>query len=179
MTWSYYWTEGMVNRMSPRNSAIKKIVISAVLGLLFGVLVSEVPFLFLQETARPPQEIALIIPAGTSEQVARGERPPSIPENMTFVVGDRLVVKNEDSVDHKLGPLWIPANSSAQLSLDQEESLAFECSFQPGNYFGLDIREPLTLGTRLYGILFVAIPMSIMIALYSFIILPKKENAAA
>jgi hypothetical protein len=89
------------------------------------------------------------------------------------------VVKNEDSVDHKLGPLWIPASSSAQLSLDQEESLAYECSFQPGNYFGLDVHEPLTLGTRLYGILFVAIPMSIMIALYSFIMIPKKENAPA
>lgn len=166
--------------MRPRASTIKKIVLSAVLGLLFGILVSEVPFLFLQETARPPREIVLTIPAGTAEQIARGEQPPSIPENMMFVVGDTFVVKNEDVVDHKLGPLWIPANSSAELSLDQEESLAYECSFQPGNYFGLDVREPLTFGTRLYGILFVAIPMSIMIALYSFIILPqKKENAPA
>lgn len=166
--------------MYPRSLVIKKIIISAVLGLLVGVLVSEVPFLFLQETARPPREITLIIPAGTSEQISRGEQPPSIPENMTFVVGDTFVVKNEDLVDHKLGPLWIPANSSAQLTLDQEESLAYECSFQAGNYFGLDVREPLTLGTRLYGILFVAIPMSIMIALYSFIILPKKkENVPA
>lgn len=165
--------------MNRQRLVVKKIIISAALGLLVGVLVSEVPFLFLQETARPPQEITLTIPAGTSEQIARGEQPPSIPENMTFVVGDKFIVKNEDSVDHKLGPLWIPANSSAELSLDQEESLAYECSFQPGNYFGLDVREPLTLGTRLYGILFVALPMSIMIALYSFVILPKKENATA
>jgi hypothetical protein len=165
--------------MYPRKLVIRKILLSAALGLLVGILVSEVPFLFLQETARPPREITLTIPAGTSQQIERGEKPPSIPENMTFVVGDTFVVKNEDSVDHKLGPLWIPAKSSAQLSLDQEESLAYECSFQPGNYFGLDVREPLTLGTRLYGILFVAIPMSIMIALYSFILLPKKENAPA
>jgi hypothetical protein len=66
------------------------------------------------------------------------ENSSSLPENMTFVVGDRLVVRNEDAVDHKLGPLWIPANSSAQLSLDQEENLAYECSFQPGKYFGLE-----------------------------------------
>jgi hypothetical protein len=165
--------------MYPRSIVIRKIIVSVVLGLLFGVLVSEVPFLFLQETVRPPQEITLTIPAGTSEQIERGEQPPSIPENMTFVVGDKLVIKNEDSVNHKLGPLWIPANSSAQLSLDQEESLAYECSFQPTKYFGLDVHEPLTLGTRLFGILFVAFPMSIMIALYSFMILPKKENAPA
>ena len=166
--------------MISRPSVIKKLVFSALMGLLIGVVVSEVPFLFLQETARPPREIVLTIPAGTADQVGRGEQPPSIPDNMTFVVGDRFVVKNEDAVDHKLGPLWIPANSSAVLELDQEESLAYECSFQPGNYFGLDVREPLTLSTRLYGIFFVALPMAIMIALYSLVMVPsKKENAGA
>lgn len=165
--------------MDQRKVLRKKLLFSAALGLLIGVLVSEVPFLFLQETARPPQEIVLTIPAGTADQIARGEQPPSIPENMKFVVGDRLVVKNQDAVDHKLGPLWIPANSSAQLSLDQEESLAYECSFQPTKYLGLDVREPLTLGTRLYGIFFVAVPMAIMIALYSLVFAPKKENAPA
>jgi hypothetical protein len=57
--------------------------------------------------------------------------------------------------------------------------LAFECSFQPGNYFGLDVREPLTADTRLYGILFAGLPMAVLIALYSFIIPVKKiENAS-
>ncbi len=164
----------------PRTFLIKKILFSILLGLLIGVMVSEIPFLFLRETARPPREVVLTIPAGTSVQVARGEQPPSIPENMTFVVGDTLVVTNEDSVDHKLGPLWIPANSSAQLSLDQEENLAYECSFQPGNYFGLDVRQPLTPRTRLYGIFYVAVPMMILIALYSFVLTPKKkENVPA
>jgi len=158
----------------------KRILISLLLGLLLGVAISEIPFIFLRETARPPQEIILTIPAGTAEQVSRGEQPPSIPQNMIFVVGDTLVVDNEDTVDHKLGPLWIPANSSAQLSLDQEQSLAFECTFQPGSYFGLDVREALTLSTRLYGITYVGLPIAILIALYSFVIPVKKnENASA
>lgn len=166
--------------MYSKNFVIKRILLAIGLGLFFGVLISEVPFLFLQDTARMPREIVLTIPAGTAEQVARGEQPPSIPQNMTFVVGDRLVVKNDDSVDHKLGPLWIPASSSAQLSLDQEESFAYECSFQPGNYFGLDVHEPLTPGTRIYGIIYVALPLSILIALYSFVMPPKKkENVVA
>ena len=161
-----------------RNFVIKRILFSIALALLIGVLISEVPFIFLRETARAPREIVLTIPMGTAEQVARGEQPPSIPENMNFVVGDRLVVKNEDSVDHKLGPLWIPANSSAQLSLDQEESFAYECTFQPGQYFGLDVREPLTPSTRIYGIVYVALPMAILILLYSFIFTPKKKEDA-
>ncbi len=165
--------------MYSKSFLIKRILLSIALGFLIGVSVSELPFLFLRETARAPREIVLTIPSGTAEQIARGEQPPTIPENMTFVVGDRLVVRNEDAVDHKLGPLWIPANSSAQLALDQEESLAYECTFQPGNYFGLDVREPLTPRTRLFGIIYVALPMAILIALYSLVLTPKKKNVPA
>ncbi|HEX2992931.1 MAG TPA: hypothetical protein VHO49_19745, partial [Anaerolineales bacterium] len=60
-----------------REQVLKRIGISLLLGLLLGAVISEVPFLFLRETARPPEEITLIIPNGTSEQVARGEQPPS------------------------------------------------------------------------------------------------------
>ena len=148
------------------------------IGIIIGALLSEVSFIFLQETARSPQEIVLTIPAGTAEQVARGEQPPSIPKDMVFVVGDTLVMTNEDSVDHKLGELWIPANSTAQLSLDEEQNMAFECSFQAGNYFGLDVRQSLTLGTRLYGVLYAGLPLGILIALYSFVVPTKKKESA-
>lgn len=164
----------------PRNQIIKRIVYSLLVGLLLGAVISEVPFLFLQENARPPQLVELVIPRGTAEQVARGEQPPSIPENMVFVVGDTLLVRNEDSVDHKLGPLWIPKNSSAQLSLNEQESFAYECSFQPGNYFGLDVQESLTIGTRIYGIVYAGLPLGVLIALYSLVMpAKKKENAPA
>lgn len=166
--------------MPPRNIVLKRLFYSILIGLLIGAAINEITFFFLRETARPPKEIVLTIPAGTAEQVARGEQPPSIPNNMIFVVGDVLTVKNDDEVDHKLGQLWIPANTSASLSLDQEGSLAYECSFQSGNYFGLDVREPLTAGTRAYGIIFTGLPMGLLIAVYSFIMpVKKKENAPA
>jgi hypothetical protein len=162
----------------PKNRIIKRVIYSLLLGLLLGIAISEIPFLFLRETARPPREITLVIPKGTAEQVARGEQPPSIPENMLFVVGDTLIVKNEDSVDHKLGPLWIPANTSAQLPLATEESFAFECSFQPGNYLGIDVHEPLTFGTRIYGIIYAGLPLGILFALYSVVIPTRKKEHA-
>lgn len=159
---------------------IKRILISMLLGLALGTLISEGSFIFVQETARPPQEVLLTIPAGTAEQVARGEKPPSIPNDMVFVVGDTLVVKNEDIVDHKLGQLWIPANSTARLELNEAQNIAFECSFQPDNYFGLDVHQSLTLGTRIYGVLYLGLPLGILFALYSFVIPSrKKENVSA
>ena len=150
------------------------------IGIAIGVAISEFSFIFLRETARPPQEVILTIPAGTAEKVARGEQPPSIPQDMVCVVGDTLVIKNEDNVDHKLGQLWIPASSSAQLALNDEQNMAFECSFQPGNYLGLDVRQSLTFGTRIYGGLYAGIPLGILILLYSFVVPAKKtENAPA
>jgi hypothetical protein len=162
--------------MPPARIAIKRILISLVIGLVIGIAINEITFMFLRQTARPPKVIELIIPNGTAARVARGETPPTIPDSMTFVVGDTLVVKNDDSANHELGPLWIPAGSSASLSLDAVQSYAYACSFQPGKYFGLDVHEPLTLTIRLYGILFSSIPSGALIALYS-LIMPVKKKA--
>lgn len=164
----------------PAGLLIRRLAASLALGLVIGVLVGEIPFLFMRETARPPQTIEITIPPGTAERVAQGEQPPTIPENMTFVIGDVLVINNQDVVDHKLGALWIPPNTSAQLELSVKENLAYECSFQPGRYFGLDVREPLTVSTRLYGILYAGVPMGILIALYSLALpVKKKDNEPA
>jgi len=154
----------------------KRILIFLVIGIVVGAAISEITFLFLRETGRAPKEILLTIPAGTAEQVARGEQPPALPENMIFVVGDVLTVKNEDAVDHQMGPLWIPAGASAHLALAVEENLAYECSFQSTKYIGLDVREPVTLGTRLYGILYAGIPLGVLLALYSFIMPARKKQ---
>lgn len=158
------------------NPTTKRILISLLIGIAIGAAISEITFLFLRETARAPKSILLTIPAGTAEQVARGEQPPALPDKMVFVVGDVLIVKNDDVVDHQMGPLWIPAGASAQLQLSTEENLAYECSFQTSKYIGLDVREPVTWGTRLYGILFAGIPLGVLIAVYSFIMPAKKKE---
>ena len=158
---------------------MKRILISMLLGIGLGFVLSELSFIFLHETARPPRDVVLTIPAGTAAEVARGEQPLSIPQDMIFVVGDTLVVVNKDSVDHKLGQLWIPANSSARLALNEEQNIAYECSFQPGNTFGLDVRQALTLGTRIYGVLYAGLPIGVLILVYSFVIPPKKNEHAA
>jgi hypothetical protein len=156
--------------------AVKRVLISMGIGLLVGLALSEITFIFLGETARKPKTIEVVIPPGTADLVNRGEQPPSLPKNMTFVVGDILVVKNKDNVDHQLGPLWIPSGTSAQLVLGDTETMSYECSFQPGKYVGVDVRESLTLATRIYGIFYAGIPLGVMMALYSFVI-PEKVKS--
>ena len=162
-----------------RKTIIKRIIISLLVGVALGGLISEVTFRLLNNVeARPPQRIELVIPAGTAERVTRGESDPAVPEDLNLVVGDTLVVINQDSADHKLGPLFIPAGTSATLALPESESLSYSCSFQPSRYIALDVREPLDLGTRLQGILFSGLPMGALIAIYSLIAgSPRKEKA--
>jgi hypothetical protein len=155
---------------------LKRVFVSMVVGLLLGAAISEITFYFLKESARPPQKIELVIPPGTAAQVARGVQPPTIPNTMIFVAGDTLVVKNNDSVNHELGPMWIPSGTSASLILGQIESYAYPCSFQPSKYLGLDVREPLTPDIRAEGILFAGLPMGVLIALYVVFAIPQNNK---
>jgi hypothetical protein len=98
---------------------------------------------------------------------------------MSFVIGDTLVVINQDNVDHQLGPMWVPAGTSASMNLATEESFSLECSFQPTRYFGLDVHPPVTLGTRISGIVFAGFPLSALFAVYSLLIKTDKKKKEA
>jgi len=158
--------------MSMIGKVLVRIALMLAIGLTIGFAISEISFQLLKEENRPPQNIDLMIPEGTSQLVAMGEIPPAIPEGMKFVVGDTLVVHNNDSVDHQLGPLWIPAGTTGSMNLDREQNFIFACSFQPSNYFGIDVREPVTVWTRLGGVLFSGIPLGALLMLYSLITWP-------
>lgn len=159
-------------------STIKRIALFVLLGLLVAALITELSYRMLKRENRAPQRIELFIPAGTAAQVAQGEAPPAIPAEMTFVLGDTLVVVNQDSTAHQLGPLWIPAGASASLNLDSEQNYVMECSFQPTRIFGLEVREPVTLATRLTGIFFAGLPLSALFALYGFLLSKDRKKAA-
>lgn len=155
---------------------LKRILISTLIGMLFGVVVSEISFLWLRQYDRAPQRIELTIPSGTAVKIAQGQAAPGIPTDMGFVRGDTLVVINQDVVAHQLGPLWIPAASTASLQLDQAGNLAYQCSFEPTHYFGLDVRDSLTSSVRIVGILEAGIPMIFIIFLYSALVWPLKKQ---
>ena len=157
--------------------AVQRFLICMLLGILGAIGINEFTFIFLKsEAGRAPTRIELVIPSGTADRIASGEPNPAIPENMVFVVGDTLVVKNEDLVDHRLGPLFIPVGTSASLTLGDANNYAYTCSFQPDQIFGLDVQEPVTSGTRLYGILIAGVPLGMMLGMYSLLVWPLKPK---
>ena len=157
-----------------RKALLLRFLICIAAGILIAIPFSELAFYWQgNTTSRSPRTIVLLIPAGTSARVAGGTSV--LPQDMIFVLGDLLVVNNQDSVAHTLGPMFIPPGGSARLVLKQIGNLSYVCSFQPTNYEGLTVTEALTLATRLEGIIIAGVPLGILFALYSLIVRPLKN----
>lgn len=157
-----------------------RLLLLTVLSVLLVFAGSEIAFLFQKEnTDRAPKVIELVIPEGTSAQIASGQTVQSIPESLVFVVGDVLVVKNNDTSDHQLGPLWIPAKSSASLDMSKADNYAYTCSFQPSNYLGLEVRPPTTVWTRMQAMLLAAPATAVFLFVYSLIVFPLEGKKKA
>jgi hypothetical protein len=157
-----------------------RMVLGLLAGLAFAWVLSEATFLFLNDKEtlqREPQQIELVIPYGTAKHVEDGLYNQALPTDMIFVEGDILVVKNEDSVAHQLGPLWVPPSTSSVLSLDQADKFSYECSFQPNKYQGLDVRKRVTGSTRFQGLLSIGLPTGMMLGLYSYLIPTRKRES--
>jgi hypothetical protein len=150
-------------------------LIVAVISVLFTAAFNEGMYLLLKEKHdRAPQRVALVIPDGTAARVEAGEDVPTIPDEMVFVIGDVLEVKNEDVVAHQLGPIWVPSGASASLLMEKPDHLAFECSFQTTRYLGIDVRQPTTLGTRMMALTLAAPTMAALLFIYSLVLFPIK-----
>lgn len=159
---------------------LSRFALVLLLSILAVWLISEIGLLLQadENIARAPAQIVLTIPEGTAAKVAAGEPAPGIPDEMTFVLGDVLVVRNEDNETHTLGPLLVPAGTSASLPLNEEDHFALNCSFSATSYLGLNVKPPTTLRTRLLGIAFAAPPTAAMLFVYSLIVFPLKPKAA-
>ena len=150
--------------------------IVSMISLVIVLIVTEGAYLLQKDKKdRAPQTIQLVIPPGTAQRVAQGEPVPDIPSEMSFVVGDVLEVKNEDSQPHQLGPIWVPPGSTGSLVMEQADNLAYSCSFQNTQYLGIDVVQPTTFSIRLIG-LSVAVPTTaLLIFLYSLAARPIKQ----
>ena len=157
-----------------------RIFLSIVVGMAGAWLVSEISYQANKDPQNRDQStrIDLVIPAGTAERVAAGENTLFLPEKMTFVEGDLLVVKNEDAVSHQLGPVWVPPLSSGVLQLTQANDYTYTCSFQTSKVLGIEVRPRLDARTRIEGVLAMGLPSSVMLALYSFLVFPLKPRQA-
>jgi hypothetical protein len=177
--------------VAERKEALKKqlrpygirLLIVLVISFALAAGFNELAFAFQREAFdRAPDKITIEIPRGTAERVERGETPPEIPADLTFVVGDTLEVVNKDTVSHQLGPLFIPAGTAARLLMENPDKLTYRCSFRTNEYLGVDVKQSTTLGIRLTGLMLAAPTTAAIFFLYSLVMFPiksQKENSSA
>lgn len=162
--------------MTQRKALFIRMLIFLAIGLVASAIFSEITYRLQSDTtSRDPTNITLVIPAGTAAKVAQGQSV--LPTGHTFVVGDVLQVKNEDSVTQTLGPLVIPAGATASMKLDQVGSLSYTCSFQPTKYYGIEVLQGLTFGMRFEASLIAGLPLGVLLGVYSLVAWPLKPKA--
>lgn len=159
---------------------IRRLILSLAIGIVAALIISEGSYQLLRDDIdREPQQIDIVVPAGAAEQVAAGQSVVPLPDDMIFVMGDVLAVKNEDVVDHQLGPVWVPAGSTGSLVLDQANKYTYGCTFVPSRYLGLDVRPRGTsLQSRVLALAFVSPPTIVLILLYGILIVPLRESTS-
>lgn len=156
---------------------LRRLGIVTIICTILIWMVNEISFQFMNNNIdRGPQTIELIIPEGTAALVAAGQAVPAIPAEMIFVLGDVLVVINQDVVDHELGPIFVPPGTSASLSLTEAAIYSYDCSFSSSSYLGLVVKDATTWVTRLTGLAFSVPPTVVFVFLYSLIAKPIQDE---
>ncbi len=155
-----------------KKTLIIRFVISMIFAMVFGFAISEFSFQTTTNSENEQQDYEITIPLGTSERIEKGLPVPSIPENMVFYEGDKIIVINEDITSHQLGPIWVPAGSTGTLTLENPQSFTLSCSFQTSKILGLDVLPRLTNSVRFEGVLAIGLPSGVLFWLFSIVIFP-------
>ena len=168
-----------MNKEALRPYLIRLAIIFA-LSLVIVIVFNEVSYAMQKDQHdRAPKTVQLVIPEGAAKGVEAGQDPVTLPDEMVFVIGDVLEVINEDSVNHQLGPIWVPPGTTGSLVMENIGKLAYSCSFSTTQYLGLDIRQPTTLATRFLALSFAAPTMTALIFIYSLAAVPIKPKDQA
>lgn len=82
-----------------------------------------------------------VVPAGTGERLDRGENVEIVPRTLEVKVGDSLVIRNEDSRTHTVGPVVVRAGETAEQNFTRPGVVEGECTVHPDDKFTIRISE--------------------------------------
>lgn len=156
---------------------VKRSALALFVSAALALVVSEAAYFIAPDRLlRGPQRVEIIIPAGTADRITKGEAVPSLSPEMTFVQGDTLVVTNQDSASHQLGPVWVPPGTSGSIVLAEASQFSYACTFQPDRYQGIDVLKPVTASSRIEAALLMGIPTAVLAVMYSYIVKPVRRR---
>lgn len=74
-----------------------------------------------------------VVPAGTATRVAQGQVIEILPPDLEVRVGDRLIIKNDDSADFAVGPYTVRHGETLEQTFHQPGAITGECGLTRSN----------------------------------------------
>jgi hypothetical protein len=135
-----------------------------VAGIAFIWVISVATLKQIAAVVRPPQRVEVVIPLGTADRVRAGQAVDVIPANLSFVMGDVLVLKNQDTALHTIGPYQVAPGQTLSIPLDDPTPPSFTCSIHPSGVLNLQVQPRDDLRLTLVPTLVLGVPLGIVMA---------------
>ena len=88
-----------------------------------------------------PDEHLITIPAGTAALLASGQDVDIIPTDLEFRLRDRLIVVNDDSASHQIGPFEIPSGDRLETRFAEAATVEGFCSLHASGRVTINVGE--------------------------------------
>ena len=94
---------------------------------------------------QPATDVVVDIPNGSAEALASGQGNEIIPAEFSLREGDRLILNNQDVEGHRVGGLYVDANSSVTANFRDGGTFTYFCSVHPTGQTVFDVAEKPSL----------------------------------
>jgi plastocyanin len=85
--------------------------------------------------------VEIVVPLGTQERLDRGEDVVVMPAELRFEVGDTLRIRNDDVVDHPVGPYKVSAGQEFEMRYGAPGHYVGMCPLTEGKTYEIVITE--------------------------------------
>ncbi len=108
---------------------MKKLSKNKFLQLASGLLLLGILSWFMVGQYQKMQTVTFTIPPGTAQQLAAGNQVITLPNELTFSVGDTIVINNQDDAVHTFGPFTILPNTTLTKQFRTVKTYQSSCTF--------------------------------------------------
>jgi hypothetical protein len=100
------------------------IAISVVALVVAGVLIVRL----VSPEEASGRVVTYVVPSGTADKVAQGEKIEIMPQEVRLEVGDSLVIRNDDDTTALVGPYVVKSGTTLTQKFQRPQYLVGECS---------------------------------------------------
>ncbi len=114
-------------------------LILVALVLVALVVAADIGAVKIHSARNAPKTYSYVVEKGTAARAASGEVIKVLPSKLELSVGDRLVIKNEDSKDFIVGPYKVLSGETLEQTFRTPGSIAGACGLTPTDDISITI----------------------------------------